>query len=310
MSPHKKITSKKLFIFSLAFVLLLLCPLKKTQAAAWPVMDPLIKQGYEQIMKIIQDIILGTAKQKAAQSLNSSISSLIGGSSTSGAKFITDWTDFLVTAPTTAANTYMNDYLSQITSGRGSSSGYEGVGGGSYQTTMVTSAKSLTTGRTRPTVTYSGSPSTDLFSGNNFNNLNSYLSGVNNPWAFNANAQIEYGTYLAQQQATAMAQGIAYQGFKGTSQSGYITNPGSLIMQNMANVQNIPNNILANAKSISEVITSIVQQTISQAIQNGIGQVQSSVQKEVTSVTNQASSTLNSQVSSYGPAALYNKATK
>lgn len=310
--PNFKFTFKKVIFIGFLSIALVFAPVQTHKASAlWGEFPAQIfKMGLDTIIKMIQGVILGAAKQKAAQSLNSSISSLIGGSSTQGAMFITDWTDYLVTTPATNTSTYINDYLSQITQGRGSSSGYEGVGGsGSYAQQLVTDAKSVTTETTTPTTSYEGDPSQNLFDEGNFDNMNLLFSDVSFRPIFIANGTVEYQKKLAQEQAIATAKSIAYAGFKGTEQSGMITNPGSLVMQNMANVQDIGNKVLANAQNIPEVITSIVQQMITSSIQNGIGQVQSAVQKEVTNVTNQATSELNSQASSYGPGALYNNVT-
>lgn len=359
MLKNKKNSIKKFILICFLSATLVFTPVRTHQAdAAWgELVNSAMTAVLRQIQNMIQGMIMGMMKQMATKMLNQEMGGLIGGSSTGGAQFITDWQDFLYNQPKQNADKYMNDYLSQITKGRGSLSGYipnvnlsmgsgflsdnyEGVGNGSfnygisandpayagmiataqaagisiggatgsagnYIQQLVSGAKSITTEQATPQVTYQGNPAQNLFSGGSFKNLNTYLSGINNPWAFNMNAQQQYQKQLTQQQQSAQAQAVAYQGFKGTGQGGMITNPGSLIKENMANVQDIGNKVLANAQSMPEVITSIVQQIITRSIQNGIGNAGRNVQREVQNVQSQSSQQIQQQVQQNGPGAMY-----
>jgi hypothetical protein len=120
-------------VFAFFFAFLGLFPF--SEAHAWDAIPAAIyKQTMEKIDWNIKGIIMGALKQQAARIINEQVNKLVGGTVGSGAMFITDWEDFLVREPQRQANTYMNDYLSQITRGRGSSSGY------SYRTGYVLGA--------------------------------------------------------------------------------------------------------------------------------------------------------------------------
>lgn len=318
-----KFTFKKIIFICFLSVALVFMPIQAHKAGAlWGEFPAqILANVLTQIREMIMGIIMGMMKQMATQMLNREMGNMIGGSSSQNAKFITDWKDYMFTQPQQKANQFMNDYLSQVTRGRGSYSGYmstsegfgngafmQGMGGGNFIQSMVEGAKRQTTEQVEAAITYVGNPAQNLFAGGNFNNLNLYLSGINNPWAFNINAQQKYQEQLTKQQEIAKTMGMSYQGFIGTMSGNMITNPGSLIKENMANVQDLGNKVLANAKSIPEVITSIVQQIITKAIQNGIGNAQRNVQREIQNVQNQATQQINSQVQQYGPGALYGNA--
>lgn len=353
LSP--KPTFKKIIFICFLSVALAFAPIHTHKAGAWlEFAGQILRTVLDQIRDLINGIIMGMLKQIAVQSLNKEMGGMIGGSSSQNAKFITDWTDYMYTQPKQTADKFMNDYLSQVTRGRGSMSNYipnnnasglladnyEGVGDGSfaygmaqndpaygrliqtaqakgfdlsgvtnnagnYMQGLVDGAKKQTTEQVEAAITYVGNPAQNLFAGGNFKNLNTYLSGINNPWAFNINAQQKYQEQLAQQIDINRTMGQAYNGFKGTMSGNLITNPGSLIKENMANVQDLGNKVLANAKNMPEVITSVVQQMITQSIQSGIGNAQRNIQREVQNVQNKAAQEINSQAQQYGPQALY-----
>jgi len=88
----------------------------------------------EEISKRIEGIILGALKQQAAKMLNQQTNKLVGGGKGKQPMFITNWQDYMVKQPQNVTKTYMNDYLSKITSGKGSATGYQsssssGIGG-------------------------------------------------------------------------------------------------------------------------------------------------------------------------------------
>lgn len=314
------------------------------KANAWDaVMGAFVKRSLDTIYDTIKGIQLGILKQQAVTSLNQEMNFLLSGSSSGGAMFITDWRDFLIKQPEAEANRYLNDYLSQVTSGRGMSSyipnNSEGFGnglfsmglkqsnpgyakfieaanagvisdtvnsGGNYIQQLVTGAKRSTIDRAEPQVTYFGDPSR-MFAEGNFRNMSLYLSGINNPWAFNLNAQQKYQEELEKKKEEAKTMGIAYQGFVGKIQDGKVLNPGSLIKENVANVQDLGNKIIAGAQNIPEVLTAVVSQMITKSIQQGIGTIQRSVHKEVSNVRSQAQTQMNNAISQQGPGALYQR---
>ncbi|MFA7319287.1 MAG: hypothetical protein WC022_01685 [Parcubacteria group bacterium] len=315
MPQHKNKLAKNIStIFTIALFSLMFfsCP-AKTQAAFWPGVDPPIQRMLDTIYQTIQGIIMGAAKQAAVKMLNSQIDSLVSGNGSGGdgAAFITDWRDYLVIQPQNSTDTYMNSYLTKMTGGRGSSSGYssEGFSGaGNYASSIVQMEKNNMTQRGKiPQMTYQSDPS-KMFNSGNFKNLELYLSGVNNPWAADIAFQNAYQRKLDEQTLMQQTRAIAYQGFKGTS-SGTgddetVTYPGSLTKDSVANVENIGNNVIASAQSIPEVISSVVSQMITKAIQKGFDGIQKSVQNEDSS-QNKLDSGTNDSIANNGPGVLF-----
>ncbi len=305
LGKFKKAVITALLVFSLA-----IAPLSAPPAHALWGEFPSI--GFEGILdflrEMISGIIMGNLKKEAAKQINIQMGGTIGGSSAVNAKFIVNWTDYLDTAPTKNTNKYMNDYISQMTAGRGSAAGYQAAEGfgGNYVAQLGQMAKAGTTERPamlRPT--YVGNPSQNLFANGNLNNFNLLFSGVNYAPVFELYVDQKYEDRLALEKKSASDQAIAYQGFKGTGENGYITSPGSLTKDAMANAQDVGNKILANAKSMPEVITAVVQQMISKSIENGIGNVKANVQREVGNTQNKVVQQINTQTQTAGPGALY-----
>ena len=290
---RKKIWSLALFLL---LGLCLACPL--TVRAAWmPGVDPAIQRVLDTIYEMIQGMIMGTLKQQAAQMLNQQMNSLIGGGQGGQAMFITNWQDYLVAQPTNRTINYMNDYISQMTMGRGSMTGYSAEGFfGNYVSSLQNSAMGVLD-QSVPKVTFEMNPS-QMFDAGNFKGLNQYLSGINNPWGFNQMVTAEYQRKLEENRLIAESKAKANLGFIGQEDAqGNTLYPGSLAMQNMANVQDLGNKIIAGAENIPEVITAVVSQMITRAMQQGFTQVQMKVNSEV----NQSSQKMQQSIQSSGP---------
>lgn len=321
MSRNRNTSSKNrqaIFIIALVSFLFFSYP-TKTQAAFWPTIDPIITRMLDTVWATIQGIILGAAKQAAVKMLNKQVDSLVSGtgSDSGSTAFITNWTDYLVTQPKNTTTTYMNDYLTQMTSGRSSDTGYssEGFSGSSnsYAKAFTQMEKNkLKEQGTVPKMTYVGDPS-EMFDSGNFKNLETFLSGVNNSWA----ADIAFNAAMQKKQAEEtlanQTRAIAYQGFKGTS-SGTgsketITYPGSLTKDSVANVENMGNNVIASAQSIPEVISSVISQMITKAIQKGFDSIQKNAQNDQ-STQNKEDSSTNDSVTNNGPGILFGNTTK
>lgn len=160
-SKHSKKLIAKILLFSICFPLLLaFSPLQAKKAEAWDaafgaVVDNIIGALREQIL----GIIMGALKQAAVEMVMKEISKMISDSE-NGDKFIRDWEDYVKTQPEKKTKKIMNDYISSITQGRGSSrysnadfgqfmgyaKNYEGVGGmNEYQFALIQSAKAQST---------------------------------------------------------------------------------------------------------------------------------------------------------------------
>jgi len=296
-------------LFSLS---LNLSPLTVPKAYAWEtyITTPLGVM-LDTMISIVKGVLLGSLKQAAAKALNKEISNMVGGSSSSNAMFVTDWQDYLIKQPEQKTKVFLNAYIDQATSGRGSLSQYipagsEGFGlnAANYNNQLKIGATASIVNPKDPKVTYVGNPS-QMFAEGNFRNLSLYLSGINNPWAFNLHIQEKFDETKKNEQLTAAEKARAGSGFTGTESNGKTITPGILIKEQMAGVQNIGNTIIGNATNIPEVITAIVSQMAIQSIKQGVGKVQANIQKEVTTAQNQASSQLNSAVQQLGPGAQY-----
>ena len=340
----KHLRNKKISIFlaiSLIVASFSLCRIKKADAAIWPGIDPIISNTLSTIQQNIQGIVMGAAKQAYLNALNSQISVMISGGGSSGSLVISNWNDFLFKQPQAQAQTYLNDYLTQATAGQGSSSfipNNEGFGNGAlaegleqddpayaslvntaqaaginlnnttagnYAQQLVNSAKaSILPPSSAPQVTYTGDPS-QMFASGNFRNMSLYLSGINNPWAFNLNAEQAYQTELQNQQTAAQAQGIAYNGYKGKSVNGQITTPGSTIKDIESSVTNLPNQLVADAQNLPAIMTAVATKMLTQVMTQGIGTIAADINKNGTQVQIRVNQQMNNQVSQYGPGALY-----
>jgi hypothetical protein len=254
-----------------------------------------------EVMDLIRGLIMGVLKQSAVSMINSRVNSLVGGGDVA---FIYNWEDYLIREPQRQTAIYMNDYLSQMTRGRGTRSGYvsEGFGGSNYMTSLSEMIKAGDEARNNiPKPTYEEDPSR-MFESGDFKNMNNYLSGVNNPWAFEIAYRNEEREVLENERALQRAKSDAYDGFTGTPGGAphTIVNPGILAKENVANTQKIPFDIIASAQSIPEVITSVVSQVITSSIQKGFSGVQKKIQKSVDSVNR-----YNSEIDKLGPGARF-----
>lgn len=353
-------------------------PPKKTEAAAWPQTDPAIKAALEKFDEMIKGAIMGAAKQAATTALNIQITTLLGGGA-QGQLFISDFRDFLIDQPVERTKQFMNAYLDQTVSGRGSLSNYipsgdydfyqsfarnsEGVGNNAfaygmarsnpayfgvvkaaqaqgidtsnfpasylinYPAQLVAGAKALTIEKTEPKVTYAGNPRT-MFASGNFKNLDTYLSGINNPWAYNLNAEHKYQEELEKQKEVAKTEGESGNGYLGVKKNGQIVTPADTIAATVASVQDLGNKVMSGIENPTELVTfvagSYVNKYVTAAFQKGLVSVNAKIGKatvklqggiqqinrEAQNINNSATrfnSEVNRMQSQMGPAALYNR---
>lgn len=368
----------KILPLTIALIGFSLFPSQKTEAAAWPLTDPAIDAAFEKFSEMISGAIMGAAKQAAATAINTQVTTLLGGGA-QGQLFISDFRDFLIDQPEERTKQFMNAYLDQTVSGRGSLSNYipsgdydfyqsfarnsEGVGNNAfaygmarsnpaylgminaaqakgtdigefsasyavnYASQLVAGAKAITTEKTEPQVTYAGNPRT-MFASGNFKNLDTYLSGINNPWAYNLNAEHKYQEELEKEKEVAKTKGTVGQGFLGVEKNGQIVTPGSTIAATVASVQDLGNKVMAGIENPTELVTfvagSYVNKYVTAAFQKGLVSVnakigkatirlQGSIQqinREAQNINNSATrfnSEVNRLQSQMGPGALYNR---
>lgn len=292
--------------FGIFYLVLAFSPVYPQKTHAWMAIPSMImKQGLEGIYDMMQGMIMSGLKTQALNMINDQVNVIIGGSSGGQVKFIVDWNDYIYEQPNVTAKIYMNDYISNTTRGRGSSSSY--ASGSNYMNELAESAKwRINQAGKTPEANYEGDPS-EMFASGNFKNLNIFLSGINNPWAYNINVENRYQQQKEKLERMAEIKSIANQGFIGVGEKngeGAITNPGSMVKESWANVQNLPNLALANANSMAEVITSVVSKMINKSLQQGLSNVQRKVQKNL-STQNSINSRLDSEIRTFGPGARF-----
>jgi len=282
-----------LFVFS--------SPLTTPKAQAlWPDIPGFTyKQMLEDIRDRIKGIVMGMLKQKAVETISKQVDSMIAGKGKGGAKIITDWEEYLYKTPDKNTKLYMNDYLSKITSGRGSKSGYKSAsegfslgsvlgsssssgGGGGYASQLVAMAKRNTTERKDPKLTYEGDPS-KMFAGKTFKDFSTYTTGINPSWSFEATAQAEFVKKTEQERKLADTKSKAYLGGigvgEGANGKGKISLPGSVVVQTKSNTMDLGNKVIASANHPEEVISALVSKILSEAMKQGVGMLQSKLGK-------------------------------
>jgi len=284
----KNSVAKFILVFCLFFVLFF-SPVFAPKANADMWAGFIAETFQETLAKMYRDIdgaIRGALKQVSVKTLMKQVTSMVTKKSGGGPMFITDWKDFLRMKPQMNANKFINDYITQTLRGRNSSSQYIpansegfGGGGGSYLQSLGEMAKKSTSEMKNPSVTYTGDPS-QMFADGNFKNMSLYLSGINNPWAYNLDVQAKYAEEKRQEELKAMTQAIAGQGFIGkTNKKGQTLTPGSTVKDMLSAAQDAGNKIIGGATSVPEVITSMVTSIITQALGQGIGDIGSQLDK-------------------------------
>lgn len=336
---------RRVKIIGILFLVLSLAPLPGEKALAWETWGSIpMGVGMTTVIDQLMIVITGAAQQASAKmSLQSTFAAVSGGGGGGGPKFITDWTAALETDAQEEAASYIESMSSNSTQMKGSSFyesaddsamvTFEGVGADGLaqyfrSPRFIDSASAQAEDRTESSnyaatlkdigqgvtdqasngnpcaVTYQGNPN-NMFADGTFKNFSQFMSGNNNPWSYQTCIQKAYEDKLASLKEIAKTKAIAYQGFIGTGQNGMVSYPGSLIKERVANVEKMGNDIIANADGIAKVITSAVIKMGMDAMNNGIGNVKAQIQKNVTNVSNKATTQMQNQVDKYGPGAMY-----
>jgi hypothetical protein len=229
--------------------------------------------------------------------------SVSGGSGGGGPKFIVDWQMTLETDPQKEAAIYIESMSSMSTQMRGSANYQSSEGAGrNYMSGLGNIAGGITSQASisnKCPITFTASTTT-MFSDGTFKNFSKFMSGVNDPWSYQTCMQNAYLEKLASLQRIAEVKAMANQGFIGSP--GY---PGILIKEKMANVENMGNQVIANANGIAEVISSMVMKMTMDAMNNGIGNVQAQVQKGAVNVSGKLNVQTQNQVNNFGPGAMF-----
>lgn len=300
----KNIFYRKLFLRNIFCIVLLFCvflvPNYCHAFYAWP---DFIGFSYgEMLAKIsrqVEGAIRAAQKQAALQLKTQTINNTISGGNGSGPLFVTSWEDFLFNETKGKADLFMNDFFSSITSGRGSVANYSGYGAkGNYQSALISEAKKITTGSSISTCKITNASS--MFDGKDWTTFAGVFGeDTCNRFGFNNIATEQYITALYKEQKKAEVQGIAYEGFKSVTsgKSNSVIAPGSSVANVQFQTQDLGNKMLASATSSAEtLISALVTKLSLQTIQQGIGQAQQYIQKEVNNKTSNYSEQIKNQI--------------
>lgn len=275
-----------------------------------------MKQMMEELTREIEGALLGALKVAAIEMLNNQVGQLIGGGASGRPLFITSYDDFLYKGPAQRTELYMNDFFTMTTRGKTSSANYVGTGGsggigGNYASYLESVGRQATIQqgalRTVNLEEYTTSPQT-MFAEGDWRAFNAFFSNpANNPYGYSLQAEQAYRNKLEQEQQEALVKAISAGGFLPSESSGKVMTPAGSIQAAQTNVQNLPSQMLANATNPEELLAGVVSamanKMVSSLIQNGIGDVQSIIQKESGNVGSQASSVLSQSLGKQGPGA-------
>jgi hypothetical protein len=268
-----------------------------------------MKQMLEKIARQIEGSLLGSLKMAAVQMLNQQVGQLIGGGTSGQARFIVNFNDFLYQGPAQRTELYMNDFFTMTTRGRGSSANYIGASGGNYSGYLESVGRQAI-GGTQGEINleeYTASPQT-MFAEGDFRAFNAFFSNpYNNPFGYSLEVEKAYQNKLAMEQQAAAIKATAAGGYLPVEQNGMVITPAGSIQAAVTNIQNIPNQIIASATNpgefLSGVVSAMANKVVTNLVQNGIGQVQSNIQREIGGVNSQVNSALKQATNLYGPAA-------
>lgn len=295
-------------VFALVLFSQAIVSVPRAQAGYWgePIFAAFIDDMLEKIMRQIEGAMLTALKSAAINLINNQVGQLVGGSSTGSSLVINDWKGFLFEEPEQKVQVAMENFFTSMTSGRSSSANYGSpyaLASGNYSARLIEGARLSLGTPYKPTdiLEVSPDPETALAEGD-LRTLNALFSNpMNNPFGFTLAAQSYERSVREQEQQEQLVQSISH-GYR--SSPGL---PGSTVGQLVANAQDVGNKVIAAASNPGElaggVITSLVNKTITNMIQKGIGDVQANMQREIGNVGRQISGQSQTLDKTLGPGA-------
>ena len=275
----------------------------------------------EGIQRSIEGALLGSLKVAAVQMLNTQVGQLVSGGVSGRPLFITDFNDFLYQGPAERADLYMNDFFTLTTRGQSARANYISVGdsggiGGNYAAYLESVGRQVTTERGRINISdlneYTPSPEA-MFAEGDWRAFNAFFSNpANNPYGYALQAEEVYQNKLAREQRAAEIEAQS-SGFLAAKQGGRVVTPAGSIEAALNNVQDLGNRIIAGADNpaefLSGVVAGVANRMVSNLIQRGVGQVESTIRREVYTVGRQVDGALSRSVRELGPAAPFARET-
>ncbi len=278
----------KILIFSFVLAISGLLVVPYAQAGYWgeAVMAAGLKQMMEKIYDQIQGMILGALKQAAVEMINNSVGGMITGGGASGSLLISNPYDFIFGESRRKAVVSVDHFLNNMVQGRSSVSNYstrgEGIRGNYYTYLTKNAKRSILPGR-RPSCGIINP--LKMFDEGNWRTFNRFLMPQCNPFGIGLMTQEFFYKTEQSNQRVAEYRYIAGGGFRDVESGGRVTTPGSIVGRSVSQTQDLGNKILANAKSVPEVIVAVVTKIITRTIKQGIGNAQRNIQKEISNTT-------------------------
>lgn len=314
MESGKRMVRMSVFVlfFTLSF---LIAP--QAQAQAWGttnIFGSLIQTSLEKIARQIEGVMLGAFKASAIQMLNSQVANLVGGTSVGGSAIISDWRSWLYEVPEQRVSVAHEKFFNSVLRGRDSSSYHsmladQDAGVNNYYEMLAAQMEGFDNGGSvyaNAEELVGGDPVAEL-AGGNLKALNAlFAKPTNNPFGLALVYESEMQSAREQARTEQMVKSMS-SGYKGIEKNGMTVLPGSTIGQIVANSQDIGNKVIAAASNPMElasgVIVSIVNQSITSAMQRGIGSIQTNIQREVNAVDRQVMGQFQTLNRALGPTA-------
>jgi multidrug efflux pump subunit AcrA (membrane-fusion protein) len=283
------LTARKIF-YSLMIIFFLLSPFKVAMAGEWggAMVANLWLYTQERITYYMDRIVLAALKQAAADTMTSTVDAIVYGRSSGGAMYITNWEDYLYTAPQDEAALYLKDFLNTSVRGTAAVADYAaaetGQMGKSYATQLIDNVYTSIMGSANPQANapQCDSPS-QMFNNGSWRGYMAYTSSANcRPEGSELKARMAYQKQYDLKREVAKTQAEAYSGFRATTKNGQVITPGSIVKDIQSNVEDLGNKMLAAAESAPEVIIDAVVKRMAKSLAMGIGNAASGVQREIT----------------------------
>ncbi len=276
-----------------------------------------VKQTLEKVARQIEGAMLGALKASAIQLLNTQVGQLIGGSSTGGSAIISDWRGFLYSEPEQKVQVYMEDWFTQMSRGRASSANYASpyslANGtnrtiGNYSVSLVEAGRASLNSAPQPCKELDRfpDPASAIDDGNLAAINAAFVNPTCNSFGFSLGTQSVAMQKAEEERNINFVKSVA-SGYKPIESNGKTILPGSTIGAMVADANDIGNKVIAAASNPAELasgmIVALVNKTITNTIQKGIGSVQANIQREIGNIDRQISGQVKEINKSLGPAA-------
>lgn len=307
-------TKKSIAIIMIILTLACGMPRPAHAAVVWGTLNiagDFVKQMLEEISTKLYDAIASAAKMAAIKQATSSIENALYGGNSSP-RNIENFTDFLITDSQDKAVTYAEDFLTDALRGTTSGDYTSASGGGSLQSAIESAGKSVLNGlegKNTPTVDYANYCDGDsYFSKGNFECFSAIMSNsLNTPigmaLAIDQAAAAKYQQEKETATLIATSPGVLPQ----LDENNNVTNSSSVVEAIQLQQITLPLEALANGDNsvFSSLIESFAVSLITEIIEQGMGEAEQSLDKNLKAFENQYNSKIGDLSNSVGPASQY-----